>query len=370
VEPPLSQPPPMSNAEDESLLPPTPGPGGSGDGLLPPAPPVAPHNTPLDPRLASKLANLALAAAAAEPLAEEEDEDEDEDPGIDLATLEALRQLHEEKEAIQEARHVARVKVEADFRPKFAALYAKRATLLVPGFWAQAMANHEALADMLGPRDMECLNYLADIVCEEEEDLLGFKLHFKFHENPFFNNAVLTKVYQLVSPLDVAEPLLNDISGTDIDWKPNMNLCERVVKERARKQRGRNAGQTKLISRIVRTDSFFKFFMKPVMTDDDYEEEEDEEDEADDDEHYCYSYQVDYEMALIFRLYLIPDAVRWYTGEAVIDDGDDEEEDEESEGEENDEDTEDDDDEDEDGGSQGQQIAANGEAATPECKQS
>jgi hypothetical protein len=37
------------------------------------------------------------------------------------------------------------------------------------------------------------------------------------------------------------EPLLESVKGTDIQWHPKKNLCEKTVKQKSGKPRGRNA---------------------------------------------------------------------------------------------------------------------------------
>lgn len=48
-------------------------------------------------------------------------------------------------------------------------------------------------------------------------------------------------------------------------------------------------------------------------------------------EHYNFSFDMDYEVARIFRNHIIPNAVLWFTGEAVSDDDEDGEDDDDEE---------------------------------------
>ncbi|CAB1104680.1 unnamed protein product [Ectocarpus sp. CCAP 1310/34] len=184
----------------------------------------------------------------------------------------------------------------------------------------QCMLHHEALHDVICEPDLEALYYLSDVRCVDKDNLLGFTLEFHFDDNPYFTNAVLTKRYDTANIMDQGEPLLEGVEGTPIDWKSGRNLCEKTIRRKI-KRGGSRSGETRTITKVEKTESFFKFFQNPVM----YEDEDDEEDE----DEYNFSFEMDYEVARIFRNHLIPNAVLWFTGEAVSDEEDDEETDEE-----------------------------------------
>lgn len=62
--------------------------------------------------------------------------------------------------------------------------------------------------------------------------------------------------------------------------------------------------------------SFFHYFSDPKMPEDEEEEEEE------DDEGFQLNIDEDYEIAHAFRTEVIPDALLWYTGEAMEEEGD------------------------------------------------
>merc|ERR1719356_661141 len=68
-------------------------------------------------------------------------------------------------------------------------------------------------------------------------------------------------------------------------------------------------------------------------------QDEEEDDDVEDEELLAYLMDSDYEVGTALRDYVIPFAVRWYTGEAApeVDDDDDDDEDEEEEEEDDDE---------------------------------
>lgn len=57
---------------------------------------------------------------------------------------------------------------------------------------------------------------------------------------------LLKKTYE-VSPdlLEEKAPELNTVEGTEIEWKPGMNLCVTETKKKQKAKSGRNAGQVR-----------------------------------------------------------------------------------------------------------------------------
>mmetsp|Transcript_8895 Transcript_8895/g.14864 ORF Transcript_8895/g.14864 Transcript_8895/m.14864 type:complete len:314 (-) Transcript_8895:607-1548(-) len=248
-----------------------------------------------------------------------------------------MKQLHEERAEILAAYHQERAELEARYRARYAPLYGKRGDLIagrvdvppeefadaagvaddegndvqgVPQFWLRSMLNHDNLAELVNSQDVSALEYLIDIQCHDKADLTGFVLEFHFAPNPFFKNSVLSKSYDMASIVDNAEPVLENVSGTAIQWKPEMDLCFHEVQA----QSADRPGQTQ--ARRVRRGSFFHFFGTPRM----------QADELTEDDLYTLTYEMDYEFALIFRNHLIPDGILWFTGEAMEDEDDDEDE--------------------------------------------
>ncbi|CAM9957299.1 unnamed protein product [Pylaiella littoralis] len=285
---------------------------------------------------------------------EEEDDDEERDNEVELPPevmkrLYQLKALQSEKDVIYEKYTVKRAELEMEFASAYGAVYSRRAEVVagrardvdgpegdatstleqrekgeeedsqseigIPHFWMQCMLHHEALHDVVCEPDLEALYYLSDVRCVDKKNLLGFTLEFHFDDNPYFTNAVLSKRYDTANIMDQGEPLLEGVEGTPIDWKAGRNLCEKTIKRKIKR-----SGSTRMITKTEKLESFFKFFQNPVMYDDDDEEE---------DEEYNFSFDMDYEVARIFRNHLIPNAVLWFTGEAVSDEESDEETDEE-----------------------------------------
>lgn len=166
--------------------------------------------------------------------------------------------------------------------------------------------------------DVDCLEHLTDVTCTDFPDGLGFELNFHFSTNDFFHNTILTKRYEVPNLLTEDEPILKNVTGTDIKWKKDRSLTYREVTKKQRKKGGPKAGQVRSITKRERTESFFHFFtpMKmPALSDDIDEDEADAVEEA---------FDHDYDVAQAFRSHLIRKAVLWFTGEAMMEDDYDE----------------------------------------------
>ena len=166
--------------------------------------------------------------------------------------------------------------------------------------------------------DVDCLDHLTDVTCTNFPDGTGFELHFHFSPNPFFTNKTLSKRYEVPNLLTEDEPILKNVTGTIINWKANQSLTYKEVTKKQRKKGGPNAGQIRTITKKERTESFFHFFTPPSMPG---LMEVMDEDEADAVEE---AFDHDYDVAQAIRGHLIPKAVLWFTGEAMIEDYDEE----------------------------------------------
>eukprot|EP00824_Muranothrix_gubernata_P026411 TRINITY_DN925_c0_g1_i2.p1 TRINITY_DN925_c0_g1~~TRINITY_DN925_c0_g1_i2.p1 ORF type:complete len:454 (-),score=143.83 TRINITY_DN925_c0_g1_i2:47-1387(-) len=206
----------------------------------------------------------------------------------------------------------------------------------VPEFWLSTMKNLDLLADTITEKDEEVLKLLTDIRCVTLEGGKGFCLEFYFDENPFFTNNVIKKTYHMSSEDD---DVLERAEGTKIDWKPGKNLTVKLLKK---KQRGKGSKHTRTVTKEEPCDSFFNFFYPPEVPDDDAE--------LDDDEHEALQdmMEADYDIGFTLKSKVIPEAIDWFTGEAILSDDDEDEGEDEDEDEDDDDDDDDDDDEDDD----------------------
>ncbi|XP_074302244.1 nucleosome assembly protein 1;4-like [Silene latifolia] len=284
--------------------------------------------------------------------------------------VEALRVLQGEHDELESKFFEERAALEAKYQKLYKPLYTKRYEIVngvvevdgvaneatqeqgeekaseekgVPNFWLTAMQTNEILSEEITERDEEALKYLKDIKWARNDDPKGFKLEFFFDENPYFKNAVLSKIYHMV---DEDEPILEKAIGTEIEWLPGKCLTQKILKKKPKK----GSKNTKPITKIEKCESFFNFFNPPHVPED--------EDDIDDDaaEELQNLMEQDYEIGSTIRDKIIPHAVSWFTGEAVqgdefedIDDDEDDGDDDADDDDEEESGDDDDDDDDDDG---------------------
>jgi nucleosome assembly protein 1-like 1 len=105
------------------------------------------------------------------------------------------------------------------------------------------------------------------------------------------------------------EPILKNVKGCEIQWKPGKSLTFLEVTKQQR-GKGKNAGQLRTVTRKERVESFFHFFTPPKMPNlENMDEEEAIRLEA--------AFNEDYDFAQAFRSHIIPKAVMWFTGDAL-----------------------------------------------------
>ncbi|CAF0825911.1 unnamed protein product [Rotaria sordida] len=270
----------------------------------------------------------------------------------------------------------------------------------IPEFWLQVFKNSDVLSELIKEQDEPVLKHLVDvrITMQDEPQQKGFTIEFEFTSNEYFSNTILTKSYELRTGPDEHEPLSYEgpeivkSKGCEIQWSKGKNVTVKMVKKR---QKHKNRGTIRVVTKEVQTDSFFNFFTPPNVP-----EELDAELEDSDEMRMLAA---DFEIGHMLRDSIVPKAVLYYTGEA----GDEEDGDYDDDDEDEDEDDDDDEDLEEDeeeghghhhhhhaggrgghhhggggkhgssggpggksrGGKQGSAAGANGAGQQPECKQ-
>ncbi|KAL9291310.1 Nucleosome assembly protein 1,4 [Arabidopsis thaliana] len=188
----------------------------------------------------------------------------------------------------------------------------------VPSFWLIAMKTNEMLANEITERDEAALKYLKDIrSCRVEDTSRNFKLEFLFDSNLYFKNSVLSKTYHVN---DEDGPVLEKVIGTDIEWFPGKCLTHKVVVKKKTKKGPKKVNNIPM-TKTENCESFFNFFKPPEIP------EIDEVDDYDDfdtimTEELQNLMDQDYDIAVTIRDKLIPHAVSWFTGEALVDEDD------------------------------------------------
>ncbi|XP_022915009.1 protein SET [Onthophagus taurus] len=137
--------------------------------------------------------------------------------------LEEVDSCQDEIDALNAQASDEILKIEQKYNLLRNPLYSKRNDLInkIPHFWVTAFANHPDLSALLSDSDEDCLHHMTKIEIEDYDDIKsGYKIHFYFEENPYFENQVLTKDYHLAS---ITEPIS---TSTEIKWKDGYNLTQ------------------------------------------------------------------------------------------------------------------------------------------------
>ena len=161
---------------------------------------------------------------------EDEDEESEEEqtlPECVVRRLDRLQELEKERANHMEQYLKERAALEAKYNSMNSKLYEERSKIVtgeqdtaseeepagVPQFWLNCMSNNEEISATISEDDVDCLVFLKDISCMDDEDGQAFTLKFSFDANPFFDNDVLTKRYEVPNLLSGSEPILKKVTG-------------------------------------------------------------------------------------------------------------------------------------------------------------
>ncbi|KAK7457188.1 histone chaperone, variant 2 [Stygiomarasmius scandens] len=186
----------------------------------------------------------------------------------------------------------------------------------IPEFWLTALRNHIGISELITDRDAGALKHLIDIRISylgDESSKPGFKLHFHFTPNDYFENEVLEKTYLYQEEVGYSGDFVYDRAiGTEIKWKEDKDLTKEFE---IKKQRNKNTNRTRLVRKAKPTESFFNFFTPPVAPSEeaiesgDIDEEEMEEIEE--------KLEMDYQIGEDLKEKIIPRAIDYFTGKAL-----------------------------------------------------
>jgi nucleosome assembly protein 1-like 1 len=278
---------------------------------------------------------------------ENDNSDDDEDPTESILEnlpqyikhrVEKLKEINNEREELMKEYLEERAKLETKYQQLSQPLYEKRKDVVlgqmdddidnthgtddcivdgdkqpkekgIPQFWACTINQMPVTEGILPEKDFECLGYLEDIRCFNYENGEGFRLEFHFAPNDYFENSVLTKSYDVPNLLLGDEPILKNVEGCEIIWKPSKSLTY-IDTTKQQRGKGKNSGQIRTVAKKERCDSFFHFFTPPKMPSlDSMDEAEAVRLEA--------AFDEDYDVAQAFRSHIIPNAAMWFSGDAM-----------------------------------------------------
>uniref|UniRef100_A0A7R9WWE8 Nucleosome assembly protein n=1 Tax=Craspedostauros australis TaxID=1486917 RepID=A0A7R9WWE8_9STRA len=272
-------------------------------------------------------AALAAAAVSGDPM--------DDLPPAVMARIAKLKEFEAERTRIVEEYRKERAQLEQKYQGLYQPLYDKRQQVVhgdmdvamdaadkdddeeddedmvgVPHFWLGALSNMGPMAETMGEGDIELLEQLQNIECDDHAEGTGFTLKFTFAPNEYMTNTVLTKQYEVPNLLSADEPILKSVKGCEIEWKSPEKCVTYTITTKQQRGKGKNAGQIRTVQKKEKVDSFFHFFTPPKMPSlEDMDEEQAQMLEM--------AFNQDYEQATSIRSQLIPKAVLWYTGEAM-----------------------------------------------------
>lgn len=199
------------------------------------------------------------------------------------------------------------------------------------GFWRIVLQSSVEFQFTIEEHDEPVLDYLCDIQSEwleaDNRDA-GFRIRFVFDSNPYFLNTVLEKLFYTKRKNVYVDTLVCvRITSSKIQWHPGKDATVEVVAKTKKGLRKQNAKPRTV--EVPRT-SLFRTFFRNLVPGEGVPEAPCEDSDADEDSDTMAESFIkqDYEDGVALRDYLIPHAVRWYTGEAC----EEEDEAEEAEG--------------------------------------
>jgi len=137
--------------------------------------------------------------------------------------IEAADKIQQEIENIHGRMTDELLKLEVKYDKEKRPYYIQRSeqTSKIPHFWLTVFENSE-ICDAITDEDKEVLKHLIDVDCVDNADYnTGYKIHFKFEKNPYFENDVLTKEYSFEDN-DNHNRII--VISNKIKWKPGKDL--------------------------------------------------------------------------------------------------------------------------------------------------
>lgn len=153
--------------------------------------------------------------------------------------LEAIDSCQNEIDALNEKASEEILKVEQKYNTLRKPYFQKRNEIIkrIPSFWVTAIVNHPQISGILEEEEEECLQFMEKLEVEEFEDIKsGYRIHFYFDENPYFENKMLTKEFNLGSSGGKETPVS---TSTAIKWKPDRDLTKMLPKKALANRRKR-----------------------------------------------------------------------------------------------------------------------------------
>jgi len=209
------------------------------------------------------------------------------------AALEEIDTCQNDIDAMNEKASEEILKVEQKYNTLRKPFFDKRNEIIkkIPKFWLTSFINHPQLSGIIEEDEEDALQYLSKLEVEEFEDIKsGFKIRFFFDTNPYFDNDVLCKEYQLDGKGDPTSV------STELRWKEGYDLSAKAAQKAAlqKGQRKRKLENRTFfawyadnedpandeIGEIIKDDMWpnpLQYFLVPDLEVENGEEEEEEE---------------------------------------------------------------------------------------------
>ncbi|XP_013779974.1 protein SET-like [Limulus polyphemus] len=165
-------------------------------------------------------------------------------------SLEDIDACQNEIDVLNEKASEEILKVEQKYNKLRKPFFEKRNDLIkkIPKFWATAFVNHPQISAILDEEEEDCLSFMCKLEVEEFEDIKsGYRIKFFFDENPYFENNVIVKEFQLGSSGDPSS------HSTTIKWKVGMDLTKKQKERQAQMKNSRKRG-------LEQPKTFFSWF--------------------------------------------------------------------------------------------------------------
>jgi len=156
-----------------------------------------------------------------------------EEKDFDEETQKALEEIdgcQNEIDAMNEKASEEILKVEQKYNQLRRPFFDKRNDIIkrIPKFWLTAFINHPQISAIIEEDEEDALQFLTKLEVEEFEDIKsGYRIKFYFDTNPYFEDTVLSKEFQLGTTGDPTS------SSTDIKWKEGYDLISKATQRAA-----------------------------------------------------------------------------------------------------------------------------------------
>lgn len=163
----------------------------------------------------------------------------------------------------------------------------------------RTLLSSEVLAEEVKEKDEDALKHVISIYYQNEENSNNFTVYFKFEQNEFFTDEILSKKFFINDDDEITKT-----EGSTVHWKEGKNLTVKTIKKT---QKNKKTNAKRVVTKEVQDESFFNFF-KDEDVKVEKEDDEDGEDEGD------MKLQIDQDIGRTLVEEIIPYSVEYFLG--------------------------------------------------------